>query len=114
MQALSDIVPKSFGSFHLLRNPRTLVHLAARFDAPVIVLPLVDERPLPAFLLIQRILERSPYARVVLFVRGRSAHGGEIAEAIRAGATEVLLDGDDWTAALERVRQRWRPTLRRY
>jgi hypothetical protein len=113
LRGLSDIAPRYFGSLHFLHDRLDLLRLASHFQAPVIVLPLVDDRGTPTLLLLQQLLQRSPSARVALFVRARSAKGSHVAEAVRAGVAEVLIAGDDWTAAFARLRQRTGPRLRR-
>ena len=108
LRALSEIAPRDFGGLHLLTDPARLVRLASRCDAPVIVLPLNDGGT-AMLRLIEHLVRRSPAARIALFVRPESARGSCVAEAIRAGAAEVLLDGEDWTHIFARLQHRPRP-----
>ena len=108
LRALSDIAPQSFGSLHLLTKPAMLLRLASRCDAPVVILPLDDDGT-ATLLLIQHLIRGSPAARIALFVRPETPMGSYVAEAIRAGAAEVLLDGEDWTRIFARLQRRPRP-----
>ena len=108
LRALCEIAPRCFGSLHLLTDPTLLLRLASRCDAPVVILPLGDDGTV-TLLLIQHLLRGSPAARIALFVRAQAARGSYLAEAIRAGAAEVLLDGEDWTRIFARLQHRPRP-----
>ena len=108
LRAIADIAPRSFGSLHLLTDRGPLVRLASRWDAPVVVLPL-DGAGVPAVPLIHELLLTSPAARVALFLGARSGKGSDVVEAIRAGAADVLVDGQDWAGIFARPRERPRP-----
>ena len=114
LQALSAIAPASFASLHLFGEPGTLLRLASRCEAPVVVLPLRDGGGAPTLKLIEALLRQAPAVRIALFLRGQSALGNYVVEAIRAGAAEVLVDGEDWTGIFARLRQRPRPLLDRW
>ena len=87
----------------VFRDAGELLRQASRHRAPVVLVPAADAAGIPTAPVISALRERSPASRVGLMCTRGAATGRLVLAAIRAGAAEILLEGADWSAALERL-----------